>query len=134
MTMGDKDKTHDPLEVFFGAARAATPEPSPALLARVLADADAAMQRHRQTGPHAAVARVPRRGGLAALLAVLGGWRTVGGLVTATLAGLWIGFAGSDRLSDVAAGYLGGGAVEVLGTVDLLPGDDVFALAMGTEG
>lgn len=133
MTMGDTDKTHDPLEAFFKAARAVTPEPSPALLARVLADADATMQTRRQTDPHVA-ARVRRSSGLGVLLAVLGGWRTVGGLVTATLAGLWIGFAGSEQLSNVAVGYLGSGAVEVLGTVDLLPGDEVFALAMGTEG
>ncbi|WP_415184027.1 dihydroorotate dehydrogenase [Phaeovulum sp.] len=130
--MDKTDKAHDPLEAFFGAARTAAPEPGMALLARVLADAEA---ETRARHPLAALAHAPkpRMGGFAALLAALGGWRAVGGLATATLAGVWIGFAGVDRLEDMSAGYLGVGGAEVLGTVDLLPDEDVFAFALGTE-
>lgn len=128
--MADRNMSRDPLEAFFAASRKAAPQPSEALIARIVADAGAEFAARQTTFSRPS----PRAGLGQMLLGVLGGWRAVGGLATATMAGLWIGFAGADRLGDVASGYLGGAGVEVLGTVDLLPGEEVFAWAMGEEG
>ncbi len=67
------------------------PQPSAALTARILRDA----ATHQ---PQAAQPVVPERGLFATLAAVFGGWPTLGGLATATLAGLYIGFAQPDLL------------------------------------
>lgn len=127
----------DRLEAFFTAARGAAPTPDAALLARVLADAEAV--QNVPSGPRAA----SRAGWLAGVVAGLGGWRALGGMATAALAGIWIGYAG---FADNAAGALGigtdplsgfaAGAVTVAGD-DPMPGEDdfaVFALALGPEG
>lgn len=126
MGMTDKDLNETALDDFFAAARADMPDPSGAFLARVLAEAEATQAgfaRRRGAAP-----RVSAKGGfLSGLSGVFGGWAGLGGMATATLAGLWIGFAGADQLSSVAAGYMG--TTEVLGTVNLLPDGDFFALA-----
>ena len=79
----------DPLESFFEAARADAPQPSGALMARILADAD------RESEARSAAARLvePSPGRLRAVLAALGGWPVLAGLATATMAGVWIGVA-----------------------------------------
>ncbi len=64
---------------------------------------------------------------LGELLAAIGGWRAVSGLASATVAGVWIGFAGVGNLSLTTVDLLSGG--ETLAVLNLLPGDDVFALA-----
>jgi len=87
--MSDKDQAEGGLDVFFEAARAQAPGPSPDLLARVLADADATRQAHPTVG----LAPAPRPGIAARLYRLLGGWPAMAGLVTAALTGIWIGTA-----------------------------------------
>jgi hypothetical protein len=103
MSMSDKDQAEGGLDVFFEAARVQAPGPSPDLLARVLADADATRQAHPAAGP----APAPRPGIAARLYRLLGGWPVMAGLATAALTGVWIGTALPEGLIGQAeAGYL----------------------------
>ncbi len=133
MTGSEMERDDTTLADFFAAARDAAPAPSDALIARILADAEAAMPR-RAEGP-ARPGPEPRRGVLA-WLGAFGGWGGVGGLATATLAGLWFGYAGlGDPVSlaaSVSAALTGGG--EAAETTDLLPGGETVALVAGWEG
>jgi len=137
----------DRLESFFAAAREAAPVPGAGLLVRVLAGAEAV----QGAGVAPQVGRPKRGQGWAAAIAgavasvigdAPGGWRVFGGMATAALAGIWIGYAG---LADNAAGVLGISADPLDGFApvtapagdDPLPGVDdfaVFALALGPEG
>lgn len=131
MAMTDLDRDDEYLEGFFRAARDAGTVPSGALMARILADAEAEMPRAPEPMP---VTRPAGRGtgALSWIGAAVGGWRGVGGLATATVAGLWLGYAG---VAD--AGLLTGGiwpTDEAAATVELMPGAEVFALATGWEG
>lgn len=98
--------TDNGLDLFLAAARDAAPEPSAALMARVLADAEALQPSPRPqveaAPPGRPAHRVYRRQGWPArlwqrlaggLTAALGGAGAVAGLATAALAGVWIGFA-----------------------------------------
>jgi hypothetical protein len=92
MTMTKPDAGHDPglveLEVLLAEARAEPPEPSDALMARVLADARAE-QGAQMLSPRAAE---PERTGLwAQVTQVFGGWRSLGGMAVAVCAGFWLG-------------------------------------------
>jgi hypothetical protein len=104
------------LDTLFDAAP--TPEPSAALTARILRDAQA---HQPQTAPPA----LPQRGLFATLATALGGWPTLGGLATATLAGLYIGVAQPDLLSGQIIGVTAD-AVEEDALTGLLPGDSLF--------
>ena len=83
------------VDALLSAAQNAPPAVSDDLMATILADASQV-----QTGflPPEMPAR--RQGGFASLLAVLGGGFGVGGLVTAGLAGVWIGVAPPAFLPD----------------------------------
>ncbi len=133
MAMADLDRDDELLEGFFRAAREARPAPSGALMARILADAEAGMPR--PPGPHP-LARPAGGGGdggvLSWLGAAFGGWRGIGGLATATVAGLWLGYAGLADTSLLTGGLWSAG--EAAATVELMPGVEVFALATGWEG
>lgn len=122
MTGSEMDRDDDRLEDFFAAARRSAPAPSEALVARILADAEAAMPKAATAGP----APGQRRGGLAAWLPTFGGW---GGLATAALAGLWFGYAGLTDPAAVAAGLIGPGAADE--TMQILPGGETVALLAG---
>ncbi|MEM6305586.1 MAG: hypothetical protein AAF744_12775 [Pseudomonadota bacterium] len=99
--MTETEKSDAALEAFFDAARAAPPEVSPELMDRVHADA----ATHQPRAP---------RGGLRGLWALLGGGPGLGGLVTATCVGFWIGVAPPEALPDLGALVLGSDtAVEV---------------------
>ena len=125
MVMTDWNAREDALDDLFAAARRAAPEPSPGFLARVIADAET-VQAERIAVPQRVSA--PASGGLiTALRGLFGGWGALGGMVTATIAGVFIGFAGVDQLGQVTGGLFG--ATESLGTVSLLPEGDIFALA-----
>jgi hypothetical protein len=90
--MADRDTKQDAeLERFFAAARGAPEPASEALLARVLADAQAVQAAESAMAMHrgGAVGRRRRVG----VWAALGGWPALGGLALATVAGLWIGFS-----------------------------------------
>ena len=119
MSMSDKDRAADGLGVFFEAARGHAPVPSPDLLARVFADAEATQQARPSIPP----ARVPATpDGLAArLYRLLGGWPAMAGLATAALTGLWIGTALPEGLI---------GPAEALYLVDITP-EMAFDLAGG---
>ncbi|MEM8957922.1 MAG: hypothetical protein AAGC86_08920 [Pseudomonadota bacterium] len=86
------------LDRHLKAARARPPEPDAAFMARAMADA----QAHQ---PPAAPARPPAHwaGARARALTWLGGVAMPGGLVAATLVGLWIGVSSGDLVSDQAA-------------------------------
>ncbi|MFD0978314.1 hypothetical protein [Tropicimonas aquimaris] len=110
-TEQDKSRELDAeLEAFFQSAREIGGKPSPALLSRVLADAyaeqDAATASETIPGA-VAVPDTPRRGLLAGLFQGVGGWPAIAGLVTATAAGIWIGYnppAAFDTLSETFVG------------------------------
>ncbi len=75
------------LAALLDAARAAGPEPSAGLVARVLADADRVAQGRR------AVPAPRHRGGwLRDLWDAVGGWQGGAGLAAATVAGMAVGF------------------------------------------
>lgn len=120
------------LEALFAEARAdgriAAPEPGDGFMARLLADAEAGQagfaapteaMRGAEPGAFAGIWE--------ALRGAFSGWAPMGGLVTAALAGVWIGFVGVEQVSGLNALY--GGATETLGTVNLLPEGDTFAFA-----
>jgi hypothetical protein len=117
------------IERLLAEMRADPPEPSAALLARVMDDAMAAAEATAMpiaapvAAPVAAPRRAVRSGRGASVWSraaiALGGWGSVGGMLTATVAGLWIGFSGaaaSDTLSAVWP------RAAELGSVELLPG------------
>jgi hypothetical protein len=94
MTMSDHNG-RDPietgrLEAAFAKLRGDAPQPSDALLARVLADADAETAVRARAGD-APASRSPWHSRWRALAALLGGVQGIAGLATAALAGLWIG-------------------------------------------
>lgn len=118
--------TDTQLTSFFEAASQHAPEPSDDLMARILADAARVQAEHgAQAAP---VLRPARASILSRALGVLGGWGALAGLATATVAGVWIGFAAPDGLADYTdlilpnAGY---------GMNDLMPGIDSYLLEDG---
>lgn len=74
----------DMLDHFFEGARAQRPAVPDDLMARVLADAASAQ-------PRIAIAPQPKI--WTAILDLIGGWPSVGGLAMAGVAGIWVGFA-----------------------------------------
>lgn len=126
MTMRDSDnRDHRDLEAALAAARTAQPQPSADLLSRIMADAEAV-----QPAP---VPQAPRRSGLwPRTLAVLGGWRPVGGLATAAVAGLMIGYSDTGGLVTQPASLWS--QTEGAEMAGLIPDDGFFDLALGAEG
>lgn len=103
------DGTDRELEAFFEALKTESTEAPPALLARVLEDAYAE-QASREAGRSAAAAPGPDTGSrstlggiLAGLRDAIGGWPALAGLATATLAGVWIGYAPPASLDGLTA-------------------------------
>jgi hypothetical protein len=96
MTMREDRDGDAVLEALFAEARTRRDRPPAALVARVLADAEAARPGGR------------RLGRFAAIFGALGGWPTAAGLAAASVAGLFLGFAAPDavgRLGPGASGY-----------------------------
>ena len=91
MTTNERD---DGLEALFAEARALRPVPSEDLMARLMADAE----RER---PQPAVVSAAPRSGWRDWISALGGWPAMGGLVAATVTGLWIGTAPPAGLSSL---------------------------------
>lgn len=120
------------LDALFAEMRAAGPVPSEDLMARILGDAEAAMPGMRPAMTAPGVARRPA-GGLRGLFAALGGWGGVGGLVSATVAGVWIGFADLGTGIGISSLTAASGT-NAATTVELLPGADAFATADATGG
>lgn len=91
--MMDKDqKSDDALEALFEDARAMSPEVPDALIARVAADA-------QQMQPGLPLWR--------GIWATLGGAPGLGGLVTATCVGVWLGVSPPAAVPDLAGQVLG---------------------------
>jgi len=103
MAMNDHDMLSDAqLEALFEHAREEVILPSQALWERVHADADACLPV-QQPDPR----RAPARTGLiAGLIAAIGGWPSLAGLATATIAGVWIGFSNPEMLTDTSVSGL----------------------------
>ncbi len=127
MAMTDRFEFEDTdLERFFRAARTAAPEPPAAFLTRLAAQAEAVQA---ETVPARAVpagAARPRLGLVSALAAAFGGWAALGGMATATVAGLWIGLAGAPTLVQA----VGLGSTVSAEADSYLPDADVLALAV----
>lgn len=123
------------LEAFFTAARAETPVPSEGLMARIMADADAEIAAREAAA--ARPARRARPGLIAALIGALGGWPAVAGMVTATVAGVWFGFASPDEVNALAGGLLWSdatGGTTSYDLEDILPGGTGFAAILEEGG
>lgn len=117
----DKLFDSDELDNLLAEAAQNRPEPGSELLARVMADADLVMAQNEAARPE--IQRPARPGIFASLLKSIGGWPAMAGLVSATVAGVWIGYGSPAALDDLSAGYLGVSAVYDLG--DLMPSIDI---------
>ena len=121
--MADEKWTDHEIEALFDAARHSAPAPSADLMARILSDAD---NLQAQAHPKAAVARAPLSR-WRALVDLLGGWPAMAGLVSAGVAGLWLGVNPPDMLSDLPlAGFV---AAEQMLT-GMMPGVELDLLAL----
>lgn len=118
--MADRDDDMAELDGLFSLAQVDRPQPSAALTARILADADAMQPR---TAP--LVARPPqamRQGGVwRALADLFGGAGAVAGMGSAMAAGLVLGFYQPAPVQSLTAAIGLGASIE---SVDLLPGVD----------
>ena len=112
------DPNNEMLDDLFAQARSVAPEPSDALLARVLADA---------VPP--APARQQEPSLWSRLLDAVGGWPAVSGLAAATVAGIWIGIAPPTSVQDLTSSLMGD---EV--SVSLFPTDFGFDAGALTDG
>lgn len=83
------------LDQLFAQARQNRPELPDDLAVRILTDAEAV--RLDRLKPAA-----PQRSAWTRILEGIGGWQSMGGLVAASAAGVWIGFAAPDFLPDPA--------------------------------
>lgn len=93
-------------------AQAADDGPSPDLMARVMADADAVQAEVPVAAP------VPRGAWLAGLIAALGGWGALSGITAAGVMGLAVGLYSPDTVS----GLLESDSLSLgIGTYDLTP-------------
>lgn len=123
-------QAHELDDLLAQAARetAAEAEPPGAdFMARILRDADAVLAEQARLQPGKSA---PRVGFWAGLIAGIGGWPSLAGLVSATVAGIWIGYAGPDTLSEgVAAALWSTDTSESFSLEDLTPGfGDLSAL------
>jgi len=116
------------VDALLAQAKDEIGDPNPAFLARVV---EGALEVQAGFDLPAAAAQLPRQerarglGVLQALRSVFGGWGAMGGLVTAGLAGLWIGFIGADQMGALTSSYWQGS--ENLGTVNLMPVSETLA-------
>lgn len=83
------------LGAFFKAARHETETLPGTLAERMLADA-LRVQDSRQTAAPSA-----RPGTLRQILDMLGGWPSIGGLITACAVGVWLGFSPPQALENI---------------------------------
>lgn len=78
------------LEDMFAAAKRHAPQPDSAMMARILADAEAVQLGFPAPG---VLQSAPRRGVFEGVFEMLGGWAGLGGLATASAFGLWLGIS-----------------------------------------
>lgn len=114
--MSDAPFEPDPLDRDFRAlkARAAPSDPpSDALMARVMADADAVQEAFMAPPPEPAPSFGVR------FVTLIGGWPSLAGLATAGVAGVWIGLTQPDALVEGSQALLFGDLTTAV--VDLDP-------------
>lgn len=114
------------LDAVFAQAMENAPAPPAALLDNILAAADQVASGREAVA--VAVPAAPDQGFLTGLLNSVGGWPAIGGLVSATVAGVWIGYASPATVDGLTDGYLASQTYQDLG--DFLPTID----AMFVEG
>lgn len=127
MTMADNSDDIEGLEAFFAAGRISAPEMSDGLMARILGDAAVEQARIQARKDDARAARpvlasAARPSPWRVLIEVLGGRKAVAGLLTAALAGLWLGFSPPQPLSSLTQTV----AQSVLGSASSLEGLDLL--------
>lgn len=109
-TERDKSRELDAeLEAFFRSARDMAEAPSTSLMSRVLADAYAEQDAISAASATMPPPVAPPRGFLAGFFEAIGGWPAMAGLVTATAAGLWIGYNPPDAIGTLSQSLVGGG-------------------------
>jgi len=123
MAMTEKDRMDRDLAGLFDAARRAAPEPSPDLLARVLADAQAVQAEQAAPTPARSPSRVTR---WRQFVDTLGGWPAMAGLVSAGVAGLWLGINPPEVLSALPLAGFGTSDGALIG---MMPGVELDLLA-----
>jgi len=130
MTKTDKTDLDDAgLELFFNAAREEDTAPSDGLMARILADAAAQADAREVAAVPQTPRPAPRLGLFGVIAAAIGGWPALASMATATVAGVWIGFATPDTLEDLAGGVLipASSASQGYALEDLVPSYGEFA-------
>lgn len=114
MKMVDDRKDDDALEALFSASRTHPPEMSDDFLARLTADADAALP-----GP-APIAQAPAK----PMFGNLKAWFAASGLSGAAVLGMWIGFVMPEMVNTVALS-------EDVALYTFLPGADLSVPELG---
>ncbi|MBU2982920.1 hypothetical protein KO498_13965 [Lentibacter algarum] len=104
--MSDHDRDTQMLNDMFATARDSSPDATADLMARVMRDAAVVQDGFEQAGIGRNSEKSSRRFGWRSLIEGLGGWPAMGGLVTATAVGVWLGLAPYTGLSETVAGYL----------------------------
>lgn len=125
MKMKGFKMTDSDLDDLFAAARDAGPMPGDALSARVLADADAVMATRLVAPVVRVIGPDIGPGFWASLAGIFGGSGAVAGMLTATVAGFYIGFAqpmDGFAVSALAGVAVNGGAVDL----EMMPGLDAL--------
>ncbi len=100
--MREIDKGDGELDRLFDLARAVAPPVSDDLMARIMADADAAVVPMPDVATSA-----PEQGGWRGWVAAIGGWPAMGGLALATVVGVAIGISPPAGLTSITSGFLG---------------------------
>lgn len=114
-----KEPDETGLDALFAEARSRDARPPAALVARVMADAEAARPGRG------------RQGLGAALLRAIGGWPSAAGLAAASAAGFFLGLAAPEAVPVLRADP-GGTALETtFELIDLAPGYGVMAAYEG---
>ncbi len=117
------DPNNDMLDDLFAQARAVAPQPSDALVARVLADAGNVARA--EPVPNAD----PQIGIFARFMELIGGWPAVGSLAAATVAGIWVGVAPPVSVEDFTASTFGEPV-----TIGIFADDLDFEIGLLTDG
>ena len=110
--MTDASEKPDPLETEFASLKAQAVLPGDDLMARVMADAEA--EQAAFVAPPADTRRPFR----IRFMALIGGWPSMAGLVTAGLAGVWIGMAQPALLVSGTEALFSGDASMALDDLD----------------
>ncbi len=102
-TMREFDEADGELDRLFDLARGVAPPVSDDLMARILADANAAVA----VPVHPPAVASPSPGGWRGWVEAIGGWPAMGGLALATVVGVVIGINPPSGLSSITSGILG---------------------------